>query len=232
MYSFPTPTYLPTADTTHRTHQRNTTSETMAAYGIIAYPFLERIRSEMGEIEVILESYKSEGCLKVASLPRHIPSLYDYDKPNAVACEGLQKHYHMLEEQEAAMVLATNDDVLIHRHLQRIKKLIDMIEKVLQRHRSTHYYPAILPNSLLSCYNKKTEVDGKAMHNRYMRLKDMEFKIALRDMQKAASVQALIEPAGVASVSDVQSSTVATNGDSVPQDEHLPSFDESQRAYS
>lgn len=154
----------------------------MTAYGIIAYPFLERIRSEMGEIEGILESYKSQGILKVESLPRHIPTLYDYDKvkslacAKSLACEGLQRHYHMLEEQETAMVLATNDDVLIHRHLQRIMKVIGMIEKVLQTHRSTHYYPPMLPNCLLSCYDKKTEVDGKAMHNRYMRLKDMVSK--------------------------------------------------------
>lgn len=148
----------------------------MTAYGIIAYPFLERIRAEMVEIEGFLESYKDQGTLNAASLPQHIPSLYDYDKPNQVACEGLQKHYHMLEEQETAMVLATNDDVLIHRHLQRIKKLIGMIERVLHRHRCPSYCPLMLPNCLLSCYNKKTQVDGEAMHKRYMRLKDMVSK--------------------------------------------------------
>lgn len=148
----------------------------MTAYGIIAYPFLERIRAEMGEIEDLLESYRDKGTLKVEPIPQHIPTLYDYENPGPVTCEGLQKHYHMLEEQETAMVLATNDDVLIHRHLQRIKKLISLIEKVLQRHRCSHYYPLTLPKCLLSSYNKSTRVDGNAMHKRYMRLKDMVSK--------------------------------------------------------
>ncbi|KAG0331314.1 hypothetical protein BG000_011027 [Podila horticola] len=112
---------------------------TMAAYGVIAYPFLERIRAEMSELECIFETYRDEGVILANTLPQYLPTLYDIDKPGQVTFEGLQIHYHMLEEQEAAMVLASNDDQLIHRHLLRTKKLIDLIEKVLQKNRVSHF---------------------------------------------------------------------------------------------
>ncbi|KAF9321782.1 hypothetical protein BG003_011506 [Podila horticola] len=103
----------------------------------------------------------------------HLPSFEEsQNKPGQVTFEGLQNHYHMLEEQEAAMVLASNDDQPIHRHLLRTKKLIDLIEKVLQKNRVSHFYPMTLPKCLLSCHAKNIRVDGKAIQKRYLRLKD------------------------------------------------------------
>lgn len=144
----------------------------MAAYGIIAYPFLERIREEMSELELIFETYRDKGTIAAATLPRHLPSLRDRETHKQFPFEGLQKHYHILEEQEAAMVLASNDDQQIHRHLLRTKKVIDLIEKVLHKRRVSSYYPT-LPKCLLSCYDKNSQVDGEAMLKRYRRLKDV-----------------------------------------------------------
>ncbi|KAG0344969.1 hypothetical protein BG005_001544 [Podila minutissima] len=138
----------------------------MAAYGIIAYPFLERIREEMSELELIFETYRDKGTIAAATLPRHLPSLRDRETHKQFPFEGLQKHYHILEEQEAAMVLASNDDQQIHRHLLRTKKVIDLIEKVLHKRRVSSYYPT-LPKCLLSCYDKNSQVDGEAMLKRY-----------------------------------------------------------------
>jgi hypothetical protein len=143
----------------------------MAAYGVIANPFLERIRAEMSELERIFETYRDKGLIPTETLPQYLPSLYDLERPKHVAFEGLQEHYHTLQEhyhtlqeQEAAMVLASNDDQQIHRQLQRTKKLIDLIEKVLQKKRVTHYYPMTLPKCLLSCHDKTNRIDGKALH--------------------------------------------------------------------
>lgn len=144
----------------------------MPAPGSYAFPFLERIRAQMNEIEQILLIYSSKGTIKIEALPPSMVSFpeNDYSSSRPII-ESLQRRYHVLCSQEFLLVMAHKDEEAVEKLLRRIRALIAEIERTIHKHRTSKYH-ATLPKSLLSCYSKSNGIDMKLLEKRFEALKD------------------------------------------------------------
>lgn len=153
-------------------HHQNHQDHIMPAPGSYAFPFLERIRVQMNEIEQILQIYSTKGAVRIETLPLSLVSFSENDYSSSrPIIESLQRRYHVLCSQEFLLVMAHKDEEAVEKLLKRIMALIAEIERTMHRHRTSKYHTP-LPKSLLSCYSKINGVDMKLLEKRFETLKD------------------------------------------------------------
>ncbi|KAF9375717.1 hypothetical protein CPB97_011279 [Podila verticillata] len=147
--------------------------------------FLDKVRTEIDEIQKILVLYKTEPKFNFDSLPEVIACFRDSSDAGVV--KTLQQRYHMLQDQEVDLVLATKDKVAITELLIRIRTLMHEIGKAMFK--ACPLQSLSLPRCLSSCYIKGSGVSliAPALLERYNTLKQHEFRIALADIQANTS---------------------------------------------
>ncbi|KAG0034124.1 hypothetical protein BGZ81_006150 [Podila clonocystis] len=215
----------------------------MPTPGTKAFPFLERIRVQMSEIEQVLFIYSTKGTIRVETLPPSLVSFSDSDfSAIRPVIESMQRRYHVLHSQEFLLVMASKDESATEEHLRRIRVAIAAIERMMHKHRASKYY-APLPKYLLSCYSKSGGVDMRALEKRYEALKDQEFQIMLLDMKNATAAREAHSAPGALPIDraailamDSGFHSSSSSSSSLPPDIHFyhdlpPSFSESQAAY-
>ncbi|KAF9211641.1 hypothetical protein BGZ59_007806, partial [Podila verticillata] len=129
----------------------------------------------------ILVLYNTEGKFNVDGLPEVIVCFRS--RSNAGVVKTLQQRYHMLQDQEVELVLATEDKVAITGLLIRIRILMHEIEKAMFKARP--FQLLSLPRCLSSRYieGSGASLTAPALLKRYSTLKQHEFRIALTDIQ-------------------------------------------------
>ncbi|KAG0347628.1 hypothetical protein BG004_007322 [Podila humilis] len=200
----------------------------MDGQGVIAYPFLERIRQELNEINRILLTFTFYGTIELKEIPGHLPTFKTSDEEMTRATvTSLRDQREILQEQECALVVASQNRAEMGLLLEKIRKKIADIEKYFLKKRVDNMYPS-MPRSIAGYKGKYGEIDVKGLKMHYHNLKDQEFRIALQDMKCAASEQAALAAVPVDHVAAVSQ---------LPEVESLsiqdlpPSFAESQNAY-
>ncbi|KAG0075296.1 hypothetical protein BGZ93_005543 [Podila epicladia] len=229
----------------------------MTGYGNIAYPLLERIKAEMAEILQILVTYTSQGNINLNSLPSFL-ACYRVKGDIRATVTALRHRYHTLQDQEYRLVLANPTGTDVETFLKGIRLVIQQIEKVMHSYQANEPTLQAVPRCLVTCYARLGSVLHAApLLQRYETLKAQEFELCLADMKGAsedlrdvlaqsqhtdqsASVSGIqassSSPSSLHSVAASDSafqplSTSSTNMD-LPVGDHLPSFEESQSAYS
>ncbi|KAF9321784.1 hypothetical protein BG003_011508 [Podila horticola] len=168
------------------------------------FQYLDRIRTEMGEIHKTLVLYSIQGVLQ----------------KSCGAVKSLQNRYHALQDQEVDLVLASKDKVSATELLIRIRILIGEIEKVMLKARP--FQQLQLPRCLSSCYVRGTGSTDVAaiLQERYQALTQHEFRIALADVQAAVSQSAtassLVDIAFTSGEHSVSSTSVDKSDDLPP----------------
>lgn len=237
------------------THTLAQIHKTMTGHGNIAYPLLERVRAEMAEILQILVTYTSQGSINLHSLPSFI-ACYRVRGDIRGTVTALRQRYHVLQDQEYRLVLANLTGTDAEQFLKGIRLVIQQIEKVMHSYHASEPPLQAIPRCLVTCYSKVGNVVHAApLLQRYEALKAQEFEICLADMKGAsldlqdlfAQSQRTDQPASVSGFQASSSSPssihsvvapdstfqplTSTNME-LPVNDHLPSFEESQSAYS
>ncbi|KAF9335002.1 hypothetical protein BG006_001089 [Podila minutissima] len=229
----------------------------MTGYGDMAFPLLERIKAEMAEILQILVTFTSQGNINLNSLPSFL-ACYRVRGDVRATVTALRHRYHVLQDQEYRLVLANPTGTDVEQFLKGIRLVIQQIEKVIHGYQTNEPALQAVPRCLVTCYAKVGNVvHAASMLQRYEALKAQEFEICLADMKGASQDlrNLLAQPQHSdqsASVSGFQASSSSpssihsvvapdstfqplsmpsTNAD-LPVGDHLPSFEESQSAYS
>lgn len=183
------------------------------------FQYLDRIRTEMGEIHKTLVLYSIQGVLRFETLPEVMVCYRDKNNHSG-AVKSLQNRYHALQDQEVDLVLASKDKVSATELLIRIRILIGEIEKVMLKARP--FQQLQLPRCLSSCYVRGTGSTDVAaiLQERYQALTQHEFRIALADVQAAVSQSAtassLVDIAFTSGEHSVSSTSVDKSDDLPP----------------
>ncbi|KAF8950554.1 hypothetical protein BGZ52_002109 [Haplosporangium bisporale] len=230
----------------------------MTGHGNVGYPLLERIKAEMAEILQILTTHTSQGTLNLNSLPSFIAPYRARGDIRATVL-ALRQRYHVLQEQEYRLVLANPVGADVEQFLKGIRLVIQQIERVMHSYHNNEPPLQAIPRCLVSCYSKVgNAVHTSPLLQRYETLKAQELEICLADMRGASqdlrdittqsqrtdqsssvpfiqmesSSSTSIHSTAASDSAFQRSSTPLSMNIDLPVDEHLPSFEESQSAYS
>ncbi|KAF9375715.1 hypothetical protein CPB97_011277 [Podila verticillata] len=230
----------------------------MTGHGNVGYPMLERIKAEMAEVLQILTTHTSQGTINLNSLPSFMAPYRAKGDVRATVL-ALRQRYHVLQEQEYRLVLANPVGADAEQFLKGIRLVMQQIEKVMHGFHKNEPPLQAIPRCLVSCYSKfGNVVHTVPLLQRYEILKAQELEICLADMRGASqdlcdmmaqsqrtdqsssvpviqmessSSTSIHSTAASDSVFQRSSTPLSMNMD-VPVDDHLPSFEESQSAYS
>ncbi|KAG0362952.1 hypothetical protein BG005_003490 [Podila minutissima] len=159
----------------------------MAMPRTFGYELLTSIRTTIKQIDMALIPYAtntSNGEFSFRSLPSNLRCYCSGDS-TAVILHSLRKYRDTLDERMFELVLASKDRTLVTSYLQRIKLVTADIETLRSvaggEGERQDVYP--LPRNLASCVYDSDEDTISALHKRFIRLKDQEFRLSLEDMK-------------------------------------------------
>ncbi|KAF9300065.1 hypothetical protein BGZ74_008337 [Mortierella antarctica] len=197
----------------------------MAAYGAVAYPLLERLRSESTAIEDVLTTYTSKGsAFVIDSLP---PALAFYHaKSTSATIDLLRQRYVAIQDLEFKMALLDTTRTATSLYADRIRGVMCQAEKVMASYYSDKPFKTI-PRCLVNCYVRGSgQATIAAIRERYTVLRDQEVRLAMIDLK-------LVAPGA----QDNSSATTRTEQDAHNQQEYysasapIDSFDDEPPGY-
>ncbi|KAG0347629.1 hypothetical protein BG004_007323 [Podila humilis] len=200
---------------------------TTEAAGSEAYPFLEKLRAELHEIDQLLQK---PGVIDVSSIPNYVPIFREgADKLHHAAKKCLIKQKSVLFGQLCTLVEASKDPREYQQLLKRARQEIHAIEV---------YYKARLsgmrtevPRCIIGYKDKYGSLDGTAVSEYFYLLKDHEFRIVLLDMKAAVALQETVNATGAEPIDHVAAIALLPEMEELSILDPPPSFSESQNAH-